>query len=101
MKQPNWTLQLPETIRVAMSRPFSWGKFDCCIFASECIDAQCGFSPIKPYLNHYKTKAEAFNLIKSKFGSLEKPFHAISNPLRLNAFSVATSYCLKVRTVTA
>ncbi|WP_109372560.1 DUF6950 family protein [Proteus genomosp. 6] len=72
MKQPNWTLKLPETIRAAMSRPFSWGEFDCCIFASECIYVQCGFSPIKPYLNHYKTKAEAFNLLKSKFGSLEK-----------------------------
>ncbi|CRL62413.1 hypothetical protein WMR86_17275 [Proteus vulgaris] len=72
MKQPNWTLQLPETIRAAMSRPFSWGEFDCCIFASECIYAQCGFSPIKLFLGQYKTKAAAFNLIKSKFGSLDK-----------------------------
>ncbi|WP_337234057.1 DUF6950 family protein [Proteus terrae] len=31
MKQPNWTLKLPESIRAAMSRPFSWGEFDCCI----------------------------------------------------------------------
>ncbi|WP_425288183.1 DUF6950 family protein, partial [Proteus mirabilis] len=37
-----------------------------------CIDSQCGFSPIKHYLNHYITKAEAFNLFKSLFGSLEK-----------------------------
>ena len=70
MKKSNWTQALAETIEAAKKRPFSWGKFDCCIFISECVIAQTGVDPMPEFRGHYTTKTGANRVVK-KYGGLE------------------------------
>lgn len=37
-----WPLTLGDTIKQSLTRPFEWGRFDCCLFALECNDACTG-----------------------------------------------------------
>lgn len=71
MRHPQWTIQLPETLRAAMSRPFSWGEHDCCLFAADCALAVCGIDIAEKVRGRYKTKSGAMRVLKSEFGDLE------------------------------
>ncbi|HEM6845362.1 TPA: hypothetical protein U2I45_001994 [Providencia rettgeri] len=71
MRHSQWTIQLPETLRAAMSRPFSWGEHDCCLFAADCALAVCGIDIAEKVRGRYKTKSGAMRVLKSEFGDLE------------------------------
>ncbi|WP_272580933.1 DUF6950 family protein [Providencia sp. PROV266] len=71
MRHPQWTIQLPETLRAAISRPFSWGEHDCCLFAADCAIAVCGIDIAAKVRGRYKTKSGAMRVLKSEFGDLE------------------------------
>lgn len=71
MRHPQWTMQLPETLRAAMSRPFSWGEHDCCLFTADCALAVCGIDIAEKVRGRYKTKSGAMRVLKSEFGDLE------------------------------
>ncbi|MBN6350438.1 hypothetical protein JZM10_03020 [Providencia rettgeri] len=71
MRHPQWTIQLPETLGAAMSRPFSWGEHDCCLFAADCALAVCGIDIAEKVRGRYKTKSGAMRVLKSEFGDLE------------------------------
>ncbi|MCG9534373.1 DUF6950 family protein [Providencia huaxiensis] len=71
MRHPQWTIQLPETLRAAMSRPFSWGEHDCCLFTADCALAVCGIDIAEKVRGRYKTKSGAMRVLKSEFGDLE------------------------------
>ncbi|EOJ8666828.1 MULTISPECIES: DUF6950 family protein [Providencia] len=71
MRHPQWTIKLPETLRAAMSRPFSWGEHDCCLFAADCSLAVCGIDIAEKVRGRYKTKSGAMRVLKSEFGDLE------------------------------
>lgn len=71
MRHPQWSTQLPETLRAAMSRPFSWGEHDCCLFAADCAIAVCGIDIAAKVRGRYKTKSGAMRILKSEFGDLE------------------------------
>lgn len=71
MKKQNWTQALAETIEAAKKRSFSWGKFDCCLFAAECVKAQTGVDPMPEFRGRYTTEVGAKRLL-TKFGGIEK-----------------------------
>lgn len=71
MRHPNWTTQLPETLRQAMQKPFVWGGHDCCLFAADCAIAVCGVDIAEKARGRYKTKSGAMRVLKSEFGDLE------------------------------
>ncbi|QBY42144.1 hypothetical protein QE197_02460 [Arsenophonus nasoniae] len=72
MRHPDWATRLPDTLRAAMSRPFSWGEHDCCLFAADCVMAVCDFDPCSEIRGRYRSKAGALRVLKNKFGSLQQ-----------------------------
>lgn len=80
MKLSNWTIKLVQTIEAAKQRPFSWGKFDCCVFAAECVKAQTGVDHLSEFRGRYSTKLGAHRLLKSHGGIeaiLDKKFKRV------------------------
>lgn len=76
MRYRDWTTRLSEVIKAASERPFSWGEFDCCLFAADCAAAVCGTDPAQAYRGTYKTEAGAKRALKKNHGSLEAAWDA-------------------------
>ena len=76
MRKRDWTTQLAHTIKAAIERPFSWGEFDCCLFAADCAVAVCGADPAEAYRGKYSSEAGAKRLLKKLHGSLEAAWDA-------------------------
>jgi len=76
MRYRDWTTRLSEVIKAALERPFSWGEFDCCLFAADCAVAVCGTDPAEAYRGTYKTEAGAKRALKKQHGSLEAAWDA-------------------------
>lgn len=76
MRYRDWTTRLSEVIKAALERPFSWGEFDCCLFAADCAVAVCGTDPAQAYRGTYKTEAGAKRALKKNHGSLEAAWDA-------------------------
>nr|WP_238149160.1 hypothetical protein [Arsenophonus endosymbiont of Aleurodicus floccissimus] len=70
MRRRDWATRLPNTLRAAMSRPFSWGEHDCCLFAADCVIAVCGFDLCLEIRGRYRSKAGALRVLKNQFGDL-------------------------------
>lgn len=79
MRHPDWALQLSNTIKAASERPFSWGEFDCCIFAADCAVAVCGVDPAEAYRGKYKTETSAKRVVAKGHGSVEAILDAYFN----------------------
>ncbi|EJD6581477.1 hypothetical protein M0L63_RS02045 [Providencia rettgeri] len=71
MRHSNWAIQLPEALQQAIHKPFSWGEYDCCLFAADCALAVCGIDIAEKVRGRYKTKSGAMRVLKSEFGDLE------------------------------
>lgn len=52
------------------TKQFEWGKSDCCLFVSDCINAQVGIDPAAEYRGKYKTEIGAKKALV-KYGELE------------------------------
>lgn len=76
MRNRDWTLRLHDVIKAAQGRPFSWGKFDCCLFAADCAVAVCGVDPAHNYRGTYTTEIGAKRALKRRHGSLEAAWDA-------------------------
>ncbi|WP_238149119.1 DUF6950 family protein [Arsenophonus endosymbiont of Aleurodicus floccissimus] len=72
MRHPDWATRLPNTLRAAMSRPFSWGEHDCCLFAADCVIAVCDFDPCLEIRGRYHSKAGALRVLSNEFGDLQQ-----------------------------
>ncbi|MFS1539321.1 MAG: DUF6950 family protein [Candidatus Phlomobacter fragariae] len=72
MRHRNWATRLPDTLRAAMSRPFSWGEHDCCLFTANCVIAVCDFDPCLEIRGRYRSKAGALRVLKNDFGDLQQ-----------------------------
>lgn len=76
MRYRDWTTRLHDTIKAATERPFSWGEFDCCLFAADCSKAICGVDPAEKYRGKYKTETGAKRALAKTHGSLEAAWDA-------------------------
>lgn len=76
MRTRDWTTQLANMIKAATERPFSWGEFDCCLFAADCAVAVCGTDPAALYRGRYTTEMGAKRLLKKIHGSLDAAWDA-------------------------
>jgi len=47
MRKPHWEKHLAEWHRVAETRPFLWGKSDCCLTACDAVLAITGIDPAR------------------------------------------------------
>lgn len=64
----NWQSQLSEYLISCARTPFRYGQLDCGIFVADAIRAMTGVDVGEPLRGRYKTRTEAFALIKSLCG---------------------------------
>lgn len=69
MRLPDWPQRLDECIEEARSREFSYGTFDCALFAAECVAAMTG-NNYAIELRGYDNKVAAYRIVAA-YGSLE------------------------------
>lgn len=69
MKLDNWPLRLAEAIESARSKLFSYGAFDCGLFAADCVIAQTGVDPAAA-IRGYTNKHAALRIIAEHGGVL-------------------------------
>lgn len=60
---PDWHARLATEIERARSRTFEWGKFDCALFACDCVLAVTGVDPAAEFRGTYSTEDEARKLL--------------------------------------
>jgi hypothetical protein len=66
-RKEGWERRLDETIRAAFGRPFSWGSFDCCLFAADCVGVLTGIDPAQQFRG-YKTARGAAGVLRRNGG---------------------------------
>lgn len=70
MRQLNWHQHLAQTLQAAMTRPFSWGEHDCCLFAADCVQAVTGADVATDFRGTYRTAPGAKKAILARADSL-------------------------------
>ena len=68
MKHPDWHIRLDTFIRENMLTPFEWGKFDCCLFVADAVEAMTGTDFAAPFRGRYTTATGSARALK-KYGS--------------------------------
>lgn len=74
MRNKNWAMRLGEYIKNNANTPFTWGRYDCCLFVADCCVEVCGVDPAESYRGTYKTELGAKRAIKKNHGTLENAF---------------------------
>lgn len=64
----DWPARLEAAIRAAYGRPHAWGEHDCCLFAADLVDAQCGSAIARRYRGRYRTARGARGQLKRRGG---------------------------------
>jgi hypothetical protein len=74
MRYSEWEKKLEKVFREWSSKDFIWGESDCCIFASDCVEAITGKNLYEQYLREgkkYKTREEADSCMSDYAGALK------------------------------
>jgi hypothetical protein len=67
---PDWPQRLAATLEAARTRKFSYGGFDCALFAADCVKAISGVDYAIAFRG-YRTHQQAYRII-TEHGGLEK-----------------------------
>lgn len=70
MRRLNWHQYLAQTLQAAMTRPFSWGEHDCCLFAADCVLAMTGVDLAAEFRDTYHSATGAKKAILARADSL-------------------------------
>lgn len=62
-------------------RDFSWGEFDCCLFACDIVVLAGGEDFAKDVRGKYSSEQGAKRVLKSEFGSIENAFSSLPEVL--------------------
>jgi hypothetical protein len=80
MRLPDWEARLVSLVNEAPQRRFGWGRFDCCTFAADAVQAVTGRDPMAG-LRGYKTWRQAVLLARRLGGLQEAVRQALGEPL--------------------
>ena len=61
----DWPNRLDKFIEENRHRKFERGEFDCALFAGLALEAMTGEEFVKPYFRGYKTKKQAFDMLRA------------------------------------
>lgn len=75
MRKVNWSIELDQAITAARLKQFSYGTFDCALFAADCVLAMTGIDYAST-LRGYEGKFAAARVI-AQYGSIEEMLTAL------------------------
>ncbi|MQP68386.1 hypothetical protein GE253_23995 [Niveispirillum sp. SYP-B3756] len=67
---PDWPERLDRLVEDARHRTFSWGLFDCCLFAADAVSAVTGIDPAASWRGAYAGARAAAGLL-ARMGGLD------------------------------
>jgi len=67
-KKEGWPELMNAHIRAVRKQPFVAGKFDCCLFAADCVQAMTGEDPAADFRGKYSTMEGAIAALKEFSG---------------------------------
>lgn len=67
---PDWPDRLAAVIRSSQDQPFEWGKHDCALWTSSCVEAMTGIDTLAGYRGKYKTPKGALRQLLRRDGVL-------------------------------
>lgn len=70
MRQQGWEARLSALIEVSRTKPFEWGRHDCCLFAADAVMAINGVDPAADLRGNYSSAVQAADLV-AKLGGLD------------------------------
>lgn len=70
MKKENWPILLDQYLTESKTKTFEWGKFDCCIFATDWILLATDIDYFEPYRGKYDSMKSAYKLIGRNLDTL-------------------------------
>ncbi len=83
-----WPARLKEFLKAAEKRPFSWKKFNCCLFSCNGVEVQTGFNPASLFpVDRVTNRRTATRAIKSFAGSVEDTARTIAGQLSMREVS--------------
>ncbi len=76
-RKADWEHRLTEVVAKAETRPFQWGRHDCCAFAARCVKAQTGDDFFAPFRGKYRSGAGSIRALREHgAGTVEATFTA-------------------------
>jgi hypothetical protein len=63
-RRSDWRTALHESVEASRREPFSWGRFDCAIFAADCIRAMTGEDIAASFRGTYSDAKSAVRVLK-------------------------------------
>jgi hypothetical protein len=89
MRVENWNIKLSDYIKSVQNEPFTWGKFDCCLFAANCVEVMTGKDFTENLRYRYNSKITACRVLLDKnylniFDMVIKKIGEPKNPLFAN-----------------
>lgn len=95
MKHPDYINRLLAAIEAAKKKPFDYGKYNCGLFAAECIDAMVVGSDRASELRGNFSDEESARAFVAHYGSIEAAItHRLGHPLRSWAQARRGDVCL-------
>lgn len=67
-RRPDWPERLDAVVAAARARPFTWGSFDCALFAADGVAAVTGVDPAARWRGSYGDAAGARHLLRNQGG---------------------------------
>ena len=67
---PNWPRRLAQLFQTSTTVTFSWGLYDCALFAAACIRAMTGVDLGAPYRGTYSNEAQADAIFLASYTNL-------------------------------
>lgn len=81
MRHENWSEVLAEQIEGARKRPFSFGAFDCALWAADVVLAMTGVDYAAKWRERYNGDREALKLIAAAGGLREMAAEVLGEPI--------------------
>ena len=68
-RRSDWQRVLDEFLWANQTRPFEYGRWDCCLFICDAIVVMTGVDLAAPYRGRYSTRAGALHAISERLGT--------------------------------
>lgn len=64
-RKPDWETRLAAYLEPLRTRPFEWGRHDCCTFASGAVEAMTDVDPMLEFRGKYRSAASATRALRT------------------------------------
>jgi hypothetical protein len=87
MRHPQWEARLNTLVASALAARFEWGKFDCCTFAADAVQAVTDADPMRELRGSYGSLRGAWRLLTELGGLRSAVSCVLGEPMEEKNFA--------------